>query len=64
MLFFLFLEPGWYEAKFGVQLGNVLEVISKSNMYIGFREATLIPYEPKLIERNMLTDYEVRPKAK
>ncbi|KAL0832608.1 hypothetical protein ABMA28_000805 [Loxostege sticticalis] len=57
--YYITSEPGWYEAKFGVQLGNVLEVISKSNMYIGFREATLIPYEPKLIERNMLTDYEI-----
>ncbi|XP_063824026.1 xaa-Pro aminopeptidase 1 [Ostrinia nubilalis] len=52
-------EPAWYEPKFGVRLGNVLEVISKSSMYIGFREATLIPFEPKLIERNMLTDYEI-----
>ncbi|CAH0763910.1 unnamed protein product [Diatraea saccharalis] len=57
--YFITSEPGWYEAKFGVSLGNVLEVIPKSMMYIGFREATLIPYEPKLIDKNLLTDYEI-----
>ncbi|XP_052749222.1 xaa-Pro aminopeptidase 1 isoform X1 [Galleria mellonella] len=58
--YYITVEPGWYEGmKFGVQLGNVLEVISKPSGYIGFREATLIPFEPKLIDKNMLTDYEI-----
>lgn len=46
--------------KFGVKLGNVLEVILKPNGYLGFREATLLPYEPKLIDRSLLTEYEVK----
>ncbi|RVE53172.1 hypothetical protein evm_002269 [Chilo suppressalis] len=58
-LLLIFPEPAWYDTKFGVSLGNVLEVIPKGSMYIGFREATLIPYEPKLIDKNMLTDYEI-----
>ncbi|KAL4708300.1 hypothetical protein ACJJTC_007706 [Scirpophaga incertulas] len=57
--YFVTSEPGWYEEKFGVRLGNVLEVISKAPMYIGFRAATLIPYEPKLIDKTMLTEYEI-----
>ncbi|XP_072940021.1 xaa-Pro aminopeptidase 1 isoform X2 [Epargyreus clarus] len=58
--YFVTSEPTWSEpGKFGVRLGNILEVISKPNGYLGFREATLIPFEPKLIDRNLLTDYEI-----
>ncbi|CAB3239072.1 unnamed protein product [Arctia plantaginis] len=53
-------EPGWYEqGKYGVRLGNIFEIISRPNGYLGFREATLIPYESKLIDRSMLTEYEI-----
>lgn len=56
----MFLEPGWYDInKFGVRIGNVLEVVAKPNGYLGFRETTLLPYEPKLIDRYQLTEYEV-----
>ncbi|CAK1598567.1 unnamed protein product [Parnassius mnemosyne] len=58
--YFVTSEPAWYEPKkFGIKLGNVLEVVALSNGYLGFREATLLPYEPKLIDRNLLTDYEI-----
>ncbi|XP_062526162.1 xaa-Pro aminopeptidase 1 [Bombyx mori] len=58
--YFITCEPGWYEpGKFGIRLGNVVEVIGKPNEYLGFREATLLPYEPKLIDKNMLTEYEI-----
>ncbi|CAH2105417.1 unnamed protein product [Euphydryas editha] len=58
--YFITIEPAWYEArKFGVKLGNVLEVVSRPNNYLGFLEATLIPFEPKLIDKNLLTEYEI-----
>ncbi|XP_041970704.1 xaa-Pro aminopeptidase 1-like [Aricia agestis] len=58
--YFINSEPSWQEPnKFGVKLGNVLEVISKPGGYLGFREVTLVPYEPKLIDKNLLTDYEI-----
>ncbi|KAJ8733454.1 hypothetical protein PYW08_001752 [Mythimna loreyi] len=59
--YFINAEPGWYEpGKYGVRLGNILEVVARSNGYLGFHEATLIPFEPKLIDRNMLTEYEIK----
>ncbi|KAG6457478.1 xaa-Pro aminopeptidase 1 [Manduca sexta] len=58
--YFITSEPGWYEPeKYGVRLGNVLEVVSKPMGYLAFKESTLIPYEPKLIDKNMLTEYEI-----
>ncbi|OWR41030.1 xaa-Pro aminopeptidase 1 like protein [Danaus plexippus plexippus] len=58
--YFVTSEPAWYEAgKFGVKLGNVLEVVPRSAGYLGFREATLLPFEPKLIDKNLLTEYEI-----
>ncbi|KAH9634539.1 hypothetical protein HF086_016627, partial [Spodoptera exigua] len=58
--YFITAEPGWYETgKYGVRLGNVLEVVLRPNGYLGFQEATLLPYEPKLIDRSMLTEYEI-----
>ncbi|XP_075971462.1 xaa-Pro aminopeptidase 1 isoform X2 [Anticarsia gemmatalis] len=58
--YFITVEPGWYESgKFGVRLGNIFEVISKPNGYLGFRETTLLPYEPKLIDKSILTEYEI-----
>ncbi|XP_026322497.1 xaa-Pro aminopeptidase 2-like [Hyposmocoma kahamanoa] len=53
-------EPAWYQSnKFGVRLGNVLEVVTKPEGYLGFLETTLVPFDPKLIDKSMLTDYEV-----
>ncbi|KOB69668.1 Xaa-pro aminopeptidase, partial [Operophtera brumata] len=55
-----FVTAGWYDVnKFGVRLGNILEVEAKPNGYLGFTVTTLLPYEPKLIERSLLTEYEI-----
>ncbi|KAK2586968.1 hypothetical protein KPH14_010942 [Odynerus spinipes] len=59
--FFLSNEPGFYkEDDFGVRLENILEVVvaGKSRTgqtFLKFRDVTLVPYEPKLIDFNMLT---------
>lgn len=62
------LEPAYYEeGKFGVRLENILEVVEafggkpdeKGNVYLTFQDATLVPYEPKLIDFNMMTLYQV-----
>lgn len=51
---------------FGVRLGNVLEVIDTEKQhpsgakFLRFRDITLVPYEPKLIERALLSTQEVR----
>lgn len=42
-----------------MRLGNVLEVVSKNFGYLNFAEATLVPFEPNLIEKSILTEYEV-----
>ncbi|XP_060801803.1 xaa-Pro aminopeptidase 1 [Amyelois transitella] len=58
--YYITTEPAWYEVgKFGVRLGNVLEVMAKPHAYFRFREATLVPFEPNLIDEAMLTDYEI-----
>ncbi|XP_049869627.1 xaa-Pro aminopeptidase 1 [Pectinophora gossypiella] len=59
--YFITSEPAWYErAKFGVRLGNVLEVVLRPDGYLGFTEATLLPFEPKLIDKKQLTEYEMK----
>ncbi|XP_011306386.1 xaa-Pro aminopeptidase 1 isoform X2 [Fopius arisanus] len=56
---FLSNEPGYYsKGKFGVRLENVLEVVQvgmKNSKLLKFRDATLVPYESKLIDLNMLS---------
>ncbi|XP_076287717.1 xaa-Pro aminopeptidase 1-like isoform X2 [Lasioglossum baleicum] len=54
--FFLTNEPGYYkEGDFGVRLENVLEVVKAGNSeFLKFRDVTLVPYEPKLIDISML----------
>ncbi|XP_015431668.1 PREDICTED: xaa-Pro aminopeptidase 1-like [Dufourea novaeangliae] len=58
--FFLSNEPGYYkEGDFGVRLENVLEVVEASKSrdsetFLKFRDITLVPYEPKLIDTSML----------
>lgn len=61
-------EPGYYEeGNFGIRLENILEVKeafggkndSQGNTYLKFEDVTLVPYEPKLIDYNMLTLYQV-----
>ncbi|XP_020295575.1 xaa-Pro aminopeptidase 1-like isoform X2 [Pseudomyrmex gracilis] len=60
--FFLSNEPGYYkEGDFGVRLENILEVITAGKLprnektFLRFRDVTLVPYEPKLINFDMLT---------
>ncbi|XP_046392422.1 xaa-Pro aminopeptidase 1-like [Ischnura elegans] len=73
--YFFSNEPGYYhDAEFGIRLENVLEVVkakTKYNFdgpYLALRPVTLVPYEPKLIDldllsnehRRMLNDYNAR----
>ncbi|XP_017795279.1 PREDICTED: xaa-Pro aminopeptidase 1-like [Habropoda laboriosa] len=64
--FFLSNEPGYYkEGDFGVRLENILEIVeagTSKNLetFLKFRDVTLVPYEPKLIEINMLTASHIR----
>ncbi|XP_047347893.1 xaa-Pro aminopeptidase 1 isoform X2 [Vespa velutina] len=60
--FFLSNEPGFYKkGDFGVRLENILEVVTTNiskttgQTFLKFRDVTLVPYEPKLIDFNMLT---------
>lgn len=62
----MFLEPGYYRGDFGVRLENVLEVIEKpwlkhetSQRFLGFKDVTLVPFEPKLMDYSLLTSAHV-----
>ncbi|KAH0568130.1 hypothetical protein KQX54_018725 [Cotesia glomerata] len=59
---FLSNEPGYYKAgDFGIRLENILEVVEADTpqqdkqRFLKFRDVTLIPYEPKLIDTSMLS---------
>lgn len=61
------LEPGYYRGDFGVRLENVLEVIEKpwlkhgtGQRFFGFKDVTLVPFEPKLIDYSLLTSSHVK----
>lgn len=63
---YIFLEPGYYRGDFGVRLENVLEVIDKpwlkhgtGQRFYGFKDVTLVPFEPKLIDFGLLTSSHV-----
>ncbi len=51
-------EPGYYGSKFGIRIEN-LELIRKVGKFLGFETLTLIPYEKKLIDKNLLTKTEI-----
>jgi len=51
-------EPGYYGSKFGIRIEN-LELIRKVGKFLGFETLTLIPYEKKLIDKNLLTNNEI-----
>ncbi|KAG8262233.1 Xaa-Pro aminopeptidase 2, partial [Homalodisca vitripennis] len=59
--YFFTEEPGFYqEGQFGMRLENVLEVVqnnfnSTHGPFLSFRIITLIPFEPKLIDRSRLS---------
>lgn len=71
-----FPEPGFYsedlgDLTFGVRLGNVLQVIQKDWLrhiqgrpFLGFKVATLVPYEPKLIDLSLLSVQHVNTTVK
>lgn len=65
--YFLSIEPGYYkDFDFGVRLENIVEVVLADKPkqwgknYLKFREVTLVPYEPKLINVEMLTTAQRR----
>ena len=52
-------EPGYYGPKFGVRIEN-LELIKKVGNFLKFETLTLVPYEKKLIDINILTKNEIK----
>lgn len=49
-------EPGYYqENKFGIRQENLVHVIEKNNDFLGFENLTLIPFDNKLIDTNVLS---------
>ncbi|ESO89364.1 hypothetical protein LOTGIDRAFT_177452 [Lottia gigantea] len=60
-------EPGYYEdGKFGIRLETIVMVEKKETKYdfpdtqmLGFTEITLVPYEPNLINFDMLSEEQV-----
>lgn len=66
VMFNFFPEPGYYRGDFGVRLENVLEVLEKpwlrhatGQRFFGFKDVTLVPFEPKLIDYGILTSSHV-----
>lgn len=60
-------EPGFYKPNdFGIKLKNVLEVYDTGKVhpsgkkFLAFRDVTLVPFEPKLIDRALLSTQEKR----
>lgn len=60
-------EAGFYRpGEFGVRLKNVLEVVDTGKThpngmkFLEFRQVTLVPFEPKLIDPTLLNAMEVR----
>lgn len=64
--YFFSTGPAFYkQGQFGIRLENVLEVISTEKRlpsgakFLRFQDMTLVPYDPKLIERALLSSQEV-----
>lgn len=65
--YFFTVEPGFYRpGYYGVRLENVLEVIDTKevhptgNKFLRLQEVTLVPFEPKFIDRTVLSATEKR----
>ncbi|XP_058813731.1 xaa-Pro aminopeptidase ApepP isoform X2 [Topomyia yanbarensis] len=65
--YFFAYDPGYYiPSEFGIRLENVLEVQDTGTVhpsgykFFSFQDATLIPFEPKLIDSEMLSTTEVK----
>lgn len=64
-----FLDPAFYaKNEFGVELGNVLEVIKTPwvrpgvGKFYGFKVLTLVPFDLNLLDLGLLTRDDVRQK--
>lgn len=60
------IEPGLYsKGRYGIRLKNVLEVYDTDTRhpsgarFLGFRDISLVPFEPTMIDRAMLSLQEV-----
>lgn len=62
------LEPGYYEEhKFGIRIADIIHVIElpnathyfKNSSAYQFTDITLVPIQTKLVDVELLTDYEV-----
>ncbi|KAL3276551.1 hypothetical protein HHI36_011926 [Cryptolaemus montrouzieri] len=66
--YFLSLEPGFYsEGEFGVRLENVIEVVERKWLprghgysFLGFKDRTLVPYDSKLLDLDLLSSFHRR----
>ncbi|XP_055524696.1 xaa-Pro aminopeptidase ApepP [Wyeomyia smithii] len=65
--YFFAYDPGYYiPSDFGIRLENVLEVIDTGTVlpsghkFFSFQDVTLVPFEPKLIDNEMLSTTEVK----
>ncbi|EDW97136.1 probable Xaa-Pro aminopeptidase P [Drosophila yakuba] len=65
--YFFSSESGYYKRDdFGVRLKNVLEVVDTGHThpsgarFLAFRDVTMVPYEPKLIDSTLLSAAEKR----
>ncbi|MDR0407029.1 MAG: aminopeptidase P family protein [Holosporales bacterium] len=58
----LSIEPGYYEADaFGIRLENLVEVVHapEASEFLAFSSLTLLPFEPALLEKGLLTLEEI-----
>lgn len=62
----LITEPGLYKkGLYGIRLKNVLEVYDTGERhpsgarFLGFRDVSLVPFDPKMIDRGLLNIQEV-----
>lgn len=65
------VEPGLYSrGRYGIRLKNVLEVYDTGEhhpsgaRFLGIRDISLVPFEPNMIDRGLLSLQEVRVKVK
>lgn len=66
--YFFTNEPGYYNKPkhFGVKLKNVMEVYDTEKVhpsgkkFLAFKDVTLVPFEPKLIDATLLSSQEKR----
>ncbi|XP_053682697.1 xaa-Pro aminopeptidase ApepP [Sabethes cyaneus] len=65
--YFFAYDPGYFiPTDFGIRLENVLEVVDTGTVlpsghkFFSFQDITLVPFEPKLIDNEMLSTTEVK----